>query len=112
MVLMEANSPYALAYQFDALGRCLVRLPGNHDRLNNAQKAVLEAAAKIKLANVVELCEYDEESNFRKNLDGLMAEITSLTLAASESISNLYFSHVAISPSFFGVGKPSEQNEI
>ena len=112
MVLMEANSPYALAYQFDALGRCLDRLPGNHERLNNAQKAVLEAAAKIKLANVVALCEYDQESNFRKNLDELMAEITALTLAVSESISNLYFSHVAIQPSFFGGGNPSEQSEI
>ncbi len=112
MVLMEANSPYALAYQFDALGRCLDRLPGNHERLNNAQKAVLEASAKIKLIDVVELCEYEEESNFRKNLDELMSEITALTLTASESISNLYFSHVAIQSSFFGGGNPSDLHEI
>ena len=109
MVLMEANSPYALAYQFDALGRCLDRLPGSNDRLNNAQKAVLEASAKIKLADVVQLCDYDSESNFRPKLDELMADLTALTLATSESISNLYFSHVAIQPSFFGGGNPGEQ---
>ncbi|WP_373515652.1 circularly permuted type 2 ATP-grasp protein [Persicitalea sp.] len=112
MILLEANSPYALAYQFDALGRCLARLPGNHNRLNNAQKAVLEAAAKIKLADVVKLCEYEEKSNFRKNLDELMAEITALTLTASESISNLYFSHVAVQNSFIGGGTSIEHHEI
>ncbi len=112
MVLMEANSPYALAYQFDALGRCLDRLPGKHERLNNAQKAVLEASAKIKLADVVKLCAYDQETNLRTGLDELLSEITALTLTASESISNLYFSHVAIQTSFFGMDNPSDQNEI
>ncbi len=114
MVLLEANSPYSLTYLFDVLGYYLKKLPVNSDsdRLNNAQRAVLEAASRVMLVDVRQLCTYDDETNYRPHLDQLMADLTASLLTASESISNLYFKHVAPQHSFFEGVNSTENHEI
>ena len=114
MVLLEASSPYSLVYLLDLLTFYLDKLPtmSSNDRLNQAQKLVLDATAKIKLADVPSLCQYDPDTSYRASLDTLMADITSLMLSASESLSNLYFNHVAIQPSLFGEFTQPGEDEI
>ena len=114
MVLLEASSPYSLVYLLDLLTFYLDKLPSlsPHDLLNQAQKQVLDAVAKIKLADVAALCAYDPDTMYRAALDTLMADITSRMLSASESISNLYFNHIAIQPSFFGEAAQPGDDEI
>lgn len=114
MVLLDASSPYSLVYLLDLLSFYLEKLPSptTFDRLNQVQKIVLEATAKIKLADIVGITEFEEETFYRAELDTLMADITTLMLSASESISNLYFNHVAIQPSFFGLANQNGEDEI
>lgn len=114
MILLESNSRFSLVYQLDLLAEYLEKLPNlsQPGRLNPAQKAVLEASMKIKLVEVAKLCEFEEETNYRAELDQLMADITGLVLTASECISNLYFDHVAIQHSLFIEAPQSNEDEI
>lgn len=114
MVLLEKNLPYSMTYQLDALLDCLSKLPKpiQPDRLSLAEKAVLEASTKIKLADIAELVNFEPESLYRTALDTLLAEVTSLLSSVTTSLTNLYFTHTEIQHSFMGSPENLETNEI
>ncbi|NBB19047.1 hypothetical protein GVN20_06740 [Runella sp. CRIBMP] len=98
MVLLDNKLPYSLVYQLDMLSNCLSQLPKNaqSDRLNQAEKAVLEASAKIKLADISKLSACQPSTLFREKLDGLLSEVTDLISSVTLSLTHLYFMHTVI----------------
>lgn len=114
MIFLETKLPYSLAFQLDELGRCLSELPkpSHTERLNLAQKAVLQATMKIKLADVSQMVIFEQDTLYRENLDGLLAEVFDLILSVNNSLTNLYFTHTEIQHSFLSSTENSSQNEI
>ncbi len=102
MVLQDDKLPYALLYQLNALSVCLENLPKSmpQERLNAAQKAILEASTRLILANIADLCAYDPETSYRKGLDNLLSDVSDLVASVSVSLTNMYFSHTVIQHSF------------
>ncbi|MFN8356770.1 MAG: circularly permuted type 2 ATP-grasp protein [Spirosomataceae bacterium] len=98
MVLLEKNLPHSLSYQLDALLGYLEKLPktGEFDRLNQAQKAVLEASTAVQLADIEALVIAQKDTHYRETLDSLLERVSSLILSVTVSLTNLYFSHTEI----------------
>jgi uncharacterized circularly permuted ATP-grasp superfamily protein/uncharacterized alpha-E superfamily protein len=98
MVLLDEKLPYSLAYQLDALAKCLAQLPKTDpsDRLNQAEKTVLAASTKIKLADISKLTVHKSNVSFRRNLDRLLAEISELISSVTGNLTNSYFTHTVI----------------
>lgn len=114
MIFLESKLPYSIAFQLDELGRFLAELPKplHSERLNIAQRAVLQASTKIKLADITHLIVFDEETLYRETLDGLLAEVFELILSVNNSLTNLYFTHTEIQHSFLSNTENLSQNEI
>jgi uncharacterized alpha-E superfamily protein len=98
MVLLDKKLPYSLVYQLDALAECLAQLPKTEqpDRLNQAEKAVLNASTKIKLADISRLTISKSNISFRRNLDRLLAEVAELISSVTVSLTHTYFAHTVI----------------
>jgi uncharacterized circularly permuted ATP-grasp superfamily protein/uncharacterized alpha-E superfamily protein len=113
MLLLDSQLPYSLTYQLDALAKLLDNLPhsGQHERINQAQKAILEATAKIKLADIAQLRKYNQKTLYRKDLDKLLSEVSSLVASVSVSLTNMYFSHTVMQHSFWNFSEDNI-NEI
>jgi uncharacterized alpha-E superfamily protein len=110
MVLFEKSLPYSIVYLLDSLKANLDKLPETRgERLNDAQKAVLEASTLINLASVSSLSEYDNVTLDRKELFNLMSKVSRLISSVSMTLTNMYFSHTVMQHSFF---KPIENDEI
>ncbi len=114
MVLQEADLPYSLSYQLDALAECLAKLPktSQSDRLTKAEKAVLEASTKIKLTDISTLCSFQADSLYRENLDSLLAKVFELISSVTVSLTDLYFTHTVMQHSLMESPANSETNEI
>jgi uncharacterized circularly permuted ATP-grasp superfamily protein/uncharacterized alpha-E superfamily protein len=110
MVLLEKNLPFSLVYMLDELKKNLGKLPGTTrgERLNDAQKAVLEASTLIKLADISALsrCNLEQE---REGLFILLSKVASLISSVTTMMTNMYFSHTMIQHSLI---KPVETDEI
>jgi uncharacterized alpha-E superfamily protein len=102
--------PYSIVYLLDALKENLDRLPSiRGERLNDAQKAVLQASTLINLASVSSLSKYDKMTLEREELFNLMSEVSRLISSVSNTLTNMYFSHTVMQHSFFN---PVENDEI
>jgi len=102
MVLLEKTLPFSIVYMLDELKKNLGKLPSTTrgERLNEAQKAVLEASTLVKLAGISDLSKCNR--NFeRKNLFHLLSEISRLISSVSFTLTNMYFSHTMMQHSFF-----------
>ncbi|WP_428660154.1 circularly permuted type 2 ATP-grasp protein [Runella sp.] len=114
MVLLDKKLPYSLVYQLDLLSECLCQLPkdARFDRLNQAEKAVLEASVKIKLAAVSKLSACQPNTQFRENLDRLLGEVTELISSVTFSLTQLYFMHTVIQNVLLEGTNNNETNEV
>ncbi|MDJ1471550.1 circularly permuted type 2 ATP-grasp protein [Xanthocytophaga flava] len=114
MILLEETLPYSLVYQLNALSTCLGNLPraGQNTRLNQAQKAVLEASALVKLSDITQLSKYDSESFYREDLDKLLSEVSRLISSVSVTLTSLYFSHTIMQHSFIQSNDNGKAHEI
>lgn len=114
MVLLDEQLPYSLAYQLDALSKCLAQLPKTDpsDRLNQAEKAVLAASTKIKLADISTLALHKSNISFRRNLDRLLAEIAELISSVTIYLTNSYFTHTVIQHVLMENPENSDAHEI
>jgi len=94
MVLLEKTLPFSLVYMLDELKKNLSRLPATtrSERLNDAQKAVLEASTLVKLANVSDLSSCNGELD-RVALFKLLSQVSGLISSVSLIMTNMYFSH-------------------
>ncbi|MCA0229268.1 MAG: circularly permuted type 2 ATP-grasp protein [Bacteroidetes bacterium] len=98
MVLMDDKIPYSIAYQLDSLAQCLAQLPKVSPtiRLNKAEKAVLEAATQMKLADVSRLVLGSPNKPFRKDFDQLLSRVANLISSVTVSLTDTYFTHTFI----------------
>lgn len=114
MVLLDSKLPYSLAYQLDTLADHLAKLPktAQSERLNQAEKAVLAAATKIKLADVSKLTICKSHTLFRRNLDRLLAEVVGLISSVTPSLTNLYFTHTIIQHTLMDSAEDNVSHEI
>jgi uncharacterized circularly permuted ATP-grasp superfamily protein/uncharacterized alpha-E superfamily protein len=110
MVLLEKTSPYSLTYMLDELKKNLAHLPTTtrQERLNDAQKAVLEASTLVKLANISDLSAHNHAME-RKALFKLLSKVSSLISSVSLTMTNMYFSHTIMQHSLI---KPADTDEI
>jgi uncharacterized alpha-E superfamily protein len=110
MVLLEKSLPYSIVYMLDALKENLECLPTTRgERLNEAQKAVLEASTLVKLASISALSKYNKVTLEREDLFNLMSEVSRLISSVSMTLTNMYFSHTVMQHSFLN---PIENDEI
>ena len=114
MVLLDEKLPYSLAYQLDALAYCLAQLPktGPSDRLNQAEKAVLAASTKIKLADISKLTISKSNVSFRRNLDRLLSEVADSISSVTINLTNAYFAHTVIQHVLMENPENSDAHEI
>jgi uncharacterized alpha-E superfamily protein len=112
MVLFEKTLPFSIVYMLDELKGNLNKLPSTTrgERLNEAQKAVLEASTLVKLASVAELSKSSSTLG-REGLFHLMSEISRLISSVSFTMTNMYFSHTMMQHSFFNP-VDSDKDEI
>ncbi|CAG5008836.1 hypothetical protein DYBT9275_04367 [Dyadobacter sp. CECT 9275] len=110
MVLLEKTLPYSLVYMLDELSSNLAKLPSttHNERLNDAEKSVLEASMLIKLADITSLSSWNGEGE-RAALFETMSKVGALISSVSVSLTSLYFSHTVMQHSFL---KPVENDEI
>lgn len=114
MIIFESKLPHSLVNLLDRLSECLNSLPQNSlsNRLNDAQKAILEAVALTKLADVSELSAHDHKSREREALENLLAKVCDNIIEVSASISIMYFSHAKSMNSLSGNSDENPLNEI
>jgi uncharacterized circularly permuted ATP-grasp superfamily protein/uncharacterized alpha-E superfamily protein len=110
MVLFEKSLPFSLVYMLDELKRNLGKLPATtrNERLNDAQKAVLEASTLVKLANVSDLAICNNEKE-REELFKLFSKVSNLISFVSLTMTNMYFSHTIMQHSLV---KTADTDEI
>jgi uncharacterized circularly permuted ATP-grasp superfamily protein/uncharacterized alpha-E superfamily protein len=110
MVLFEKSLPFSLVYMLDELKRNLGKLPATtrNERLNDAQKAVLEASTLVKLANVSDLAICNNEME-REELFKLFSKVSNLISFVSLTMTNMYFSHTIMQHSLV---KTADTDEI
>ncbi len=114
MVLLDKNLPYSLVYQLDALTGCLAQLPKveRSERLNQAEKSVLAASTKIKLANISKLTISKSNVSFRRDLDRLLADVAELISSVTVSLTHAYFAHTVIQHVLMEKPENSDTHEI
>lgn len=114
MVLLGQNLPYSLAYQLDTLGTYVSKLPKTTqpNRLNQAEKAVLEASTKVKLADINELVSTAPDSTFRATLDKLLADVFQHISDVTNHLTDLYFTHTEIQHALLGIIENTATHEI
>ncbi len=114
MVFLETNLPYTLASLLDALSNCLSKLPKNIDsnRLNIAERTVLEANTLIKLFDAESMTKADENTHYRTELDKTLEQVFDLISNVTSNLASLYFNHSVIQHSFLDTIEKRNSDEI
>ena len=114
MAFLETNLPYTLSYLLDALSSCLSKLPKNIDsnRLNIAERTVLEAMSLVKLFDAESMIKADEETQYRAELDKTLKEVYDLISKVTSNLASLYFNHSVIQHSFLDTIEKINSDEI
>jgi len=114
MVFLETNLPYTLASLLDSLSNCLSKLPKNIDsnRLNIAERSVLEASTLIKLFDAESMIKADENTQYRTELDKTLEQVFDLISNVTGNLASLYFNHSVIQHSFLDTIEKRNSDEI
>ena len=114
MLFLETNLPFTLSYLLDSLANCISKLPKSIEpnRLNIAEKTVLEACTKIKLIDSETLIKVDEDTQYRPELDQVLAQVFELISTVTGNLSSLYFNHSVIQHSFLETIEKINADEI
>ena len=114
MAFLEINLPYTLSYLLDALSSCLSKLPKNIDsnRLNIAERTVLEAMTLVKLFDAESMIKADEETQYRTELDKTLKQVYDLISKVTSNLASLYFNHSVMQHSFLDTIEKINSDEI
>jgi uncharacterized circularly permuted ATP-grasp superfamily protein/uncharacterized alpha-E superfamily protein len=95
LLALDDDNPRSLAYQLDRLTEDLAALPstGRRDRLDAAQRLVLEATTTLRLADTAHLAATAEDGT-RQTLDAFLARIIELLCKAADAIDVTHFTHL------------------
>lgn len=98
LVVADEQNPRAVAYQLAMIEQHLAALPrdATHPQQSPDCLAVLKLRTQIKLADLRALCQTDKRG-IRPGLDAMLLEVIDSMGKISEFISQIYFSHAAIS---------------
>lgn len=114
ILFLEKNLPYTLSYLLDELSNCISKLPKSIEpnRLNIAEKTVLEACTKVKLIDAESLITINEDTMYRPQLDQTLAQVFELISVVTGNLSSLYFNHSVIQHSFLETIEKINDDEI
>jgi len=114
MAFLETNLPYTLSYLLDALSSCLSKLPRNIDsnRLNIAERTVLEAITLVKLFDAESMIKADEDTQYRTELDKTLKQVYDLISKVTSNLASLYFNHSVMQHSFLDTIEKINSDEI
>jgi len=114
MAFLETNLPYTLSYLLDALSSSLSKLPRNIDsnRLNIAERTVLEAITLVKLFDAESMIKADEDTQYRTELDKTLKQVYDLISKVTSNLASLYFNHSVMQHSFLDTIEKINSDEI
>jgi uncharacterized alpha-E superfamily protein len=114
MIFLEENLPFTLAYLLEDLSNCLKKLPKTIEpnRLNLAEKTVLETMAIVKLIDAESLLKVDNDDQYRAELDKSLAQIFELISSVTGNLTRLYFNHSLLQHSFLETLEKTNSDEI
>ena len=93
LLLLDENNSRSLIYQLNAARQHLSVLPGQEVRpYKREMRLVIEAVTQLKLANVEELAQADD--NKRPRLETLLANLGQSLSETSSALTATYFTHV------------------
>ncbi len=93
MLLLDQQVPTSLSYLLKSLNEAVGKLPQNSERLNQAQKAILQASTQLQLIDIRELNTVEEEDKPYLKLDQMLSDIYTSVSTVSNFTANLYFTH-------------------
>ncbi|WP_305046554.1 circularly permuted type 2 ATP-grasp protein, partial [Geoalkalibacter sp.] len=95
LLLMDEDHPRSLAYQLAQLQKHVAALPHERqrERFGEDRRCLLDAYARLRLAEVAKLAQFDEDSGSHAQLDELLAAEAQSLWQLSEIITSAYFSH-------------------
>lgn len=114
MIFLEENLPYTLSYLLEDLSKCLNKLPKNIEpnKLNLAEKTVLKAISLVKLIDSETIILVDNDSDYRAELDSILAQIFELISSVTGNLTSLYFNHSIIQHSIIETLEKNKSDEI
>jgi uncharacterized circularly permuted ATP-grasp superfamily protein/uncharacterized alpha-E superfamily protein len=114
MIFLEENLPYTLSFLLDELSYCLRKLPksSENNRMNLAEKTVLETVAIVKLVDTEQLVNADKGTLFRPALDKTLMQIFELISKVSTDLTSMYFNHSILQHSFLETTESIKTDEI
>ncbi|PHN03833.1 circularly permuted type 2 ATP-grasp protein [Flavilitoribacter nigricans] len=94
LLLTEEDNPRSVVFQIDQIARNLRELPLNkvNQNLSPAEKKLLEALTMVRLCDLEELTEVNEESQAREKLFQFLNQVTGLLTEASNLVIDQFFS--------------------
>ncbi len=95
LLMMDTHHPRSIAYQLHQLSAHIGELPRERGKahLSEEERLILKAYSDIRLANVTELLQINDDSEVYSDLDTLLSNTTDLLWRIAEVIGQAYFSH-------------------
>lgn len=90
------------------------KLPRNIDsnRLNIAERTVLEAITLVKLFDAESMIKADEDTQYRTELDKTLKQVYDLISKVTSNLASLYFNHSVMQHSFLDTIEKINSDEI
>jgi uncharacterized alpha-E superfamily protein len=100
LLVADESNPRSVAFQLAALDEHLAQLPreSSHPMRSPDRQAVLKIRTQLQLADLREVCD-PKKSEMRPELDLLTTSVIDSMAKVTELVSQIYFSHAAISRS-------------
>ena len=95
LLLLDDAHPRSLAYQLQQLSVHIAALPRSKRKgqLSGEERLILEAYTDLRLCNVQELTQVNEDDGVYQRFEELLSNTTNLLWQTSELIAEAYFSH-------------------
>ncbi len=95
LLLLDDAHPRSLAYQLQQLSVHIAALPRSKRKgqLSGEERLILEAYTDLRLCNVQELTQVNEDDGVYQRFEELLSNTTDLLWQTSELIAEAYFSH-------------------
>jgi uncharacterized circularly permuted ATP-grasp superfamily protein/uncharacterized alpha-E superfamily protein len=105
-LLLDATNPRGLIYQLDHLQDHLRQLPRPYlgFRMSDEERLVLDAATRLRLSELQEVCRTDVDHQLRPGLDEMLAGVSGRLNDTSITLNNYYFTHAQAPQSLLGLG--------
>ena len=95
LLLLDEAHPRSIAFQLHQLSVHISALPKSKKKsqITAEERAILKAYTDLKLSNVLELTQVNEDDGVYQQFEELLANTTDLLWRLSELIAEAYFSH-------------------